>query len=229
MRARGRSAGYTLIEIMMVVAIIAILMSIFIVGLQKYRQRAYEEGTRALLDKIRVALTAYEGEYRELPPDGFSKPVTRLVGNSPVAIKGSACLIYFLACPTIKETEVGEDRRLTTIAPFLRELKESEISGDGDLDQKLNSATNEIIDPYGNPIHYDRVLKDPQNGQPEVDDQSAASRHTMPGFVADRMHGPDPRRGAGGAIQTKNAGTYDLWSHGSSVEDPQDDITNWKD
>ena len=45
-------------------------------------------------------------------------------------------------------------------------------------------------------------------------------------YVWGRMHGPDPRRGAGGVV-TKNAGGYDLWSHGADVTDPTDDITNW--
>lgn len=229
----GGEAGYTLLEMMSVIAILALLMSILIYGIGKYRVTAYEKGTKALLENIRSALEAYRAEYGEYPPDGFSvrpgeAPATRMAGGTSVAIRGSACLVYFLGMPTVQEIEVGEDVRKKIRDPFL-ELKSDMLSGDGDLDAKLADPTTEIVDPFGNPIHYDRLDLDPTSREPRIDDQTSPATHTMKGLVADVMHGPDPRRKQGGGLETKNAGTYDLWSHGKDVHDPTDDITNWKD
>jgi len=230
MNARRPERGFTLIEIMTVVAIIAILMSVVLYGLGKYRVKAYEDGTRALIESLRSALESYHAEYREYPPDGFDPrfPVSRPVGGVQTPIRGTACLIYFLGLPTIKEVEVGEDVRRQRMEPLLT-LKGDMVSGSGELDQRLNDAKTEIVDPFGNPMHYDRVELDPATRLPRINEQSNAGVHTMTGFVAARMHGPDPRREQGGGLETKHAGSYDIWSHGVSVEDPKDDIANWKD
>jgi prepilin-type N-terminal cleavage/methylation domain-containing protein len=220
-------AGFTLLEIMSVIAILAILMSILLYGIGKYRIKAYEEGTRGLIEQVRAALESYHGDFGAYPPDGFDpqEPAIRMAGGSKVAIHGSACLVYFLGVAQIIQTEVGEDVRQKIVGPYL-ELKESMISGDGDLDLRIASPKTEIIDAWGNPIHYDRVDLDQKSGLPKIDDQTPSSVHTMPGFIADRMHGPDPRK-ATGRLMTKNAGAYDIWSHGADVTDPTRAITNW--
>ncbi len=232
----ARAGGFTLIEMLSVIAILTILMALAIYGIGRYRQRAYVEGTRGLLDTIESALKSYYAEFREYPPDGFDpqKPVTRPAGagGGQVRIRGSQCLIWFLAHAVLKEEEIGQEVRRRSVGPFL-ELKENQISGSGDLEARLADPNAEIVDAWGNPIHYDNVELDLQTRRAAVQDQSGPEVHTMTGFVAKIMHGPDPRRGAGGAsgsgIETRNAGAYDLWSHGPVVEDPADDIANWKD
>lgn len=220
---RWSPAGYTLVEILAVVAILTILMALFIVGLGKYRQNAYEKGTHALITSIRAAVEAYHGEFREYPPDGLDFDVILQGGTR---LKGSAALVYFIGTPMLKETQSGEDIRKVTVGPFI-EIKESMVSGSGELDQRLGRPGTEFIDAWGNPIHYDNVTRDPQTNLPRISDQSSASAHTMTEFNAETMHGPDPRRREGGGIDSKNVGQYDLWSHGSDVKDPRDDITNW--
>src|SRR5262249_13983339 len=157
-------------------------------------------------------------------PDGFDpqQPVTRDQGGSKAPIRGSACLIYFLGTTLVKEYQEGEDVRRKPMGPFL-EIKGDMISGDAttDLDVRIADPRSERIDPWGNPNPYDRTEIDAKSGKPKVDDQSPPSVHTMKNFVADKMHGPDPRKKAGsGKVETKNAGSYDLWSHGSDPTDP---------
>jgi prepilin-type N-terminal cleavage/methylation domain-containing protein len=227
----SRQSGFTLLEMLTVIAILTILMAIALYGIGKYRQKAYIDGTIGLLHNIASALDSYRSEFGEYPPDGFDEdePVVRKVGNSQRPIRGSQCLVYFLALPVMKETETGSEVTRRSVGPFL-DLKESDLSGAGDLDERLNDPNVEILDKWGNPIHYDRVELDARTKKPRLVDQSAASVHTSRGFVAEAMHGPDPRRRpGGGGIETNNAGSFDLWSHGPKVEDPSDDITNWKE
>ncbi|MFC1708127.1 type II secretion system protein [Planctomycetota bacterium] len=221
-----RERGFTLVELLTVVAIMAVLMSLLIYGLNTYRKMAYVEGTRALLLKLTSSIDAYHSEYRRYPPDGFDKPTFRLDGGRRVQIRGTQCLIYYLGFPTVKITEVGEEKRKRELIPFL-EVTGGMLSGDGDLDEKLANPMVELIDTYKHPIHYDNVERD-RDRNPRVSDQNSAGDHSSPDFVADLMHGPDPRGEAGGTVGPKNPGAYDLWSHGQDVTDPGDDITNWE-
>jgi len=227
---RRRAPGFTLIEVLVVIFIIAVLASLLLLGVQRYRQKAYIEGTQGTLSKVKSALEEYYGLFREYPPDGYDFPVFR---ESPTGgraqIKGSACLIYFLALPTLQEYEVGTEKKYKENDPFLADLKLDQLSGTGDLDRRLGDPTTEILDAFGNPIHYDNTGYEAgaAGGGPgrrvRVSNQSAPAVHG-PDITADQ-HGPDPRVGAGGgALQAKNAGKYDLWSHGPDVNDVKDDI-----
>lgn len=224
LREPTRRGGFTLVEVMAVVAILALLMSLVLVGAGRYRRKAYEEGTRGLLEKVRSALEEYRAAYSRYPPDGFDSPVYRSVGGGRVQISGARCLLYFLCKPTFKIAEYGDEIVRQELDPFL-DINGEMISGAGDLDDRLDDPQNELIDAYGNPIHYDNVERS-RDGSVQLSVQMDSSMHTMPDFLADQMHGPDPR-GIGGPVMPKNPGQYDLWSHGTDVEDPTDDITNW--
>ena len=67
----ARSAGFTLVELMIVVAIIGILAAIAIPNFMRMRERAKVAEAKANLGAIRVTETAYFGEYN------------RYVGNQP--------------------------------------------------------------------------------------------------------------------------------------------------
>ncbi|MGH7295956.1 MAG: type II secretion system protein [Polyangiaceae bacterium] len=231
MRGRPGQRGYTLIEIMTVIAIMALLMSIVMYGYMRYRTRAYYEGTKGLLDAIEAGLEQYKSDFGEYPPDGFDPkhPAMRVLegSNTPQQIRGSACLLYYLGSRLLKEVEVGEEVEWKRVGPYM-DFKESQVSGFGDMNQKLLDPRNEVLDALGHPIHYQRVTVDPTTGKPFIVDQTPASVHTMPGLDAQTMHGPDPRRGPGGLV-SKKEGAYDLWSHGADVTDTTDDITNWQE
>jgi type IV pilus assembly protein PilA len=66
-----RSAGFTLVELMIVVAIIGILAAVAIPNFMRMRERAKVAEAKANLGAIRVTETSYFGEYN------------RYVGNQP--------------------------------------------------------------------------------------------------------------------------------------------------
>jgi prepilin-type N-terminal cleavage/methylation domain-containing protein len=227
---RRRDAGFTLIEIMTVMAVLAILMSIVLVGYTKLRQQAYVSGTKGLLDAIAAALEQYKSDFGQYPPDGFDpkNPAMRIMqgSNVPQKVQGSAALLFYLTTPLLKQTEVGEEVVMKRVGPYL-DLKETNVSGSGDLNQRLADPRNEILDAWGNPIHYARIDVDPTTQKPRLLDQSSSGVHTMPGLNSQLQHGPDPRVGPAG-LASQKVGAYDLWSHGADVTDPTDDIANWK-
>lgn len=224
-RPRRSEAGYTLIEVMGVIAIMGILMAMLIYGLGSVRRKAYAEGSRATIESLKTAITAYFNEHGEYPPDGYDKPVFRNTGGSSKQIKGSQCLIYYLGFETVKLTEVGSEMRATQLKPFI-ELTGDMLSGDGDLDQRLADAQTTIVDRFGNEIHYDVVGKDPASGNWQVNEQTASVV-----YQGETVTAPDPRKplgGGGGAVVSRNKGGFDIWSNGILPADPSDDITNWK-
>lgn len=208
-RATSEQAGFTMVEVLAVVAILAMLMAITLYGANKYRQRAYVEGTRGLLDKVRAALEEYRSTYSAYPPDGYDSPVNRPRGGGQ--IRGSQVLIHLLGTPTIKIAEYGDELVRQELEPFL-ELTLDMLSGAGDLEQRLADPNVELLDPYGNPIFYDNVERV----------EGGAPRFTAMG----RGESPDPRMRLGG--RARNPGSYDLWSSGPELTDPEDDIANWQ-
>lgn len=231
MRAASRvrlpgEAGYTLVEIMGVIAIMGILMSILLYGVAGIRRKGFEEGSRATIKTLQGGIDAYFNTYREYPPDGYDTPVFRQSGGSRVQIRGSQCLIYYLGFPTVQRTEVGEDVRAIEHAPFV-ELTADMLSGDGDIEPRLLSPDTRLVDRFGNEIHYDGVGLDPTTNTYRITERTAAVVYQGKTVTA-----PDPRRprggGGGGGLASRNKGAYDIWSNGINPEDPLDDISNWK-
>ncbi|MHC4390437.1 MAG: prepilin-type N-terminal cleavage/methylation domain-containing protein [Planctomycetota bacterium] len=209
---RPNEAGFTLVEVMAVLGIMMLLMGMVLFGARRYRRVAYEKGTQAIVEKLRSALETYQSKYRKLPPDGHDFEVFRMVNGSRQQIKGTACLIHFLGQPTVQIYEVGEEQRKKTVPPIL-ELNTDMLSGSGELEERLNDPTVQIIDRWGNLMQYDNVTKA----------RDGTIRFTpLPGDG----EGGDPRTTEGGS-GPKNSGAYDIWSQGAELDDPTDDITNW--
>lgn len=60
-------SGFTLVEMMVVVAIIAILASVFLIGLQGFRGSAYDSRRLSDLQKIQSYLELYYNQQRQYP------------------------------------------------------------------------------------------------------------------------------------------------------------------
>ena len=154
MRAVRTSRAFTLIELLVVIGIIVTLTSFLAMGLSGARDKAQRKNTRALIDRIKVALESYNSEFRDYPPDGYDKePLWDKDGNFDAAkgvrvgpsshpnkihVKGTAALLYFLCRPHVKITYLGSDgdrsdprnQVLKTVGPFL------ELEGDGYFSKK---------------------------------------------------------------------------------------------
>ena len=223
-RARGSISGsrmisgFTMIEVMVVVAILALLMSMVLGVALSQRKKASIQATRALIQRIEIALQDYHNLLHEYPPDGLDSEVHNADGTP---ILGSACLYHFLS----SEVKYQEDRAGEIIKRKhdpLMEFKASEIREDPE-----NPGVFEIVDGFDTPFHYDNTENrrfDPQDGSahmPEVPD-----------------HPPDPRESVDYGVVTREGiqGTgYDLWSHGEAlhrIEDAEKDlkavIASWK-
>jgi prepilin-type N-terminal cleavage/methylation domain-containing protein len=85
-RGRAQTRGFTLIEILMVMAIIITLTALLSVGLMGARDKAKNKGSKALVSKIKIALESYYADFRDYPPDGFDLEPGWTAGTPPVAV-----------------------------------------------------------------------------------------------------------------------------------------------
>jgi prepilin-type N-terminal cleavage/methylation domain-containing protein len=69
---RSRGAGFTLVELLVVIGIIAVLVSLLLPALNKAREAAYRTQCLANLRSLGQAIHLYAGKYKDQVPIGFS-------------------------------------------------------------------------------------------------------------------------------------------------------------
>jgi prepilin-type N-terminal cleavage/methylation domain-containing protein len=139
-------AGFTLIEILVTLGIIALLLGIGAVGLNKVQQAARASQTRAMLQGLKGALTEYQTQVQYSPNHGDSGYIdwTSVPGGGSMI--SSERLVY--ACRQVPKAN--------------EQLKAAVLSGSVEankriFDDKLPGTPNgveEIYDPWGTPIVY---------------------------------------------------------------------------
>ena len=67
MRKKLNQKGFTLIELMIVIAIIGILAAIAIPQFASYRQKSYNSASQSDLRNVKTNLEAYYADYQEYP------------------------------------------------------------------------------------------------------------------------------------------------------------------
>ena len=197
-----------MVEIMVVVAILSILFTLVMVATAKYRVQAANERTRALIQRLDLALGDYYNKTGAYPPDGFDNDVTTEDGD---VIKGSACLHYFLTRELEVTTEVAGEQRKSKHPPAM-DFKQSE------LEEADEPGIFEIVDGFGTPIHYDNT----QNG--EFTPQTGEAHMIEP-----PDHPIDPRESVEyGAVKKEGIQTtsYDIWAHGVGRHTVKDEMKN---
>ena len=117
--------GFTIIEILVVVGIIAVLASLLFPALLAHLEGARIEETRAQLRIIEAALSQYQNQFGDYPPSYGE-------GDNP----GAESLLAALCT-----TENG--------GPFLKEREARRWAGDADGDGR-----KELVDPWKNPWIY---------------------------------------------------------------------------
>ena len=201
-RRDARRRGFTLVEILVVLAIIVLLFSLVVLAAGTYYARAYRGATESLMLRLQDRLDSYRRITGEYPPDGIDYPVENDEGTT---LQGSACIHYYLTRPIVVEEISGSVTRKREYAPVMnsaftsRELSEPDDTWPGG---------REIVDGWGNGIHYDNTQNgrfEPQHGEvhyPPLDDTEHPLDPREVGFEP-----PAPRPG-----ETQSNG-FDFWSH----------------
>jgi prepilin-type N-terminal cleavage/methylation domain-containing protein len=150
--------GFTLVELLVVMSVIAILLTLLVPTLGAIRVQANVARTNALIEGITMGITSYKQVYAALPPD-------RGVPLTDGLDKSAECLVYFLSGGSIsydtdnppagypwKVPELfgysdadGNFRRNMNI--FYQFNKTALVSADGD-------SIPEVIDPWQNRFIY---------------------------------------------------------------------------
>jgi len=131
-----RAVGFTVIELLVTIAIIAFLMVALFMGLSKIRQRTQAGQAKNLIEKVHSALETYNLKFRTYPPTA-----------TPSGLTGSKALYYWVATAFRKAPDLskGEVAASINAGPFM--------SFD-QRDLRLNGAEQEIVDPWGKALHF---------------------------------------------------------------------------
>ncbi len=217
-----RRRGFTLIEVLIVVSILAALFGLAITGTGSYMGKASEKATVSVV----VRVQSWMDEYRSLtgfyPPDGLdSRERTK---EDRTELRGSGALYYHLTRRVVAEELIGSRRRLRDHPAV------AQISGSETIDEHPDyPGVHEIRDGYGNPFHYDNTT----NGKYRPQDGSVHYHE-----IEEADHPEDPREGTreiDGKPVVRRTGIqspkYDFWSHGAHGHDPGEEpsmpIATW--
>ena len=148
------SKGFTLIEILVVIAIILVLAGITVVAVMGTRERARVAATKGLVTALVSAIQEYYETFKEYPADGVNGPDVSVTGGR----QGSAALFYLL-CRELKVTRtVGPSgasyQETTNVGPFFKYKRKF-------LTRKVkdpNTDKVEFKDGWNRAIEYDRVF-----------------------------------------------------------------------
>ncbi|MBN1809130.1 MAG: type II secretion system protein [Planctomycetes bacterium] len=172
---RGGAAGFTLVELMLVIAIIAILGSILLGAVMMLKKRAKEKQTAVVLQNLVNSIETMKADYNFTRAIGVDKDGNLLnmvdLDNIDIGKELNPKSPFFQ--PALTKDDVRINKRLRTYY----EVHSQQVIG------------NEFVDPFGNPVRYRIELIDMDvdgNGQ---DEHYAEEYLLSPG--ADRSEGTD--------------------------------------
>ncbi len=189
--ARPAPAGFTLIELMVVIAIIAVLAAISIGGFGYATKNANRNETRARLEFIRTSLESYYHEYGEYPAVLRNQGATTTISGVQFEYGPAAALYQAISGD-------GDDHIVQGGTPSNGEFTAEEARrGIAELNPSAyrEFATNvfSMVDGFGQPFLY--VRYDPNNPDstrnPTYDLWSVADADT-PGQTSDAGTNDDP-------------------------------------
>ena len=204
-RTAGREGGFTLIEILVVIAIIIILFSLVTVSMGTYLGRAYGSATTSLILRVEQHLDEYRRITGYFPSDGIDYPVETQGG---VPIRGAACLYYFLTRPIVVDVVVGGIKRPKEYPAI---VPAGFRSADLLAEDPDHPGVRVLVDAWNNPLHYDNTedgVFRPQGGEahiPPIEEGHPLDPRSEEVTVNDQPVVPRP-----GQVQSNE---YDLWSN----------------
>ena len=146
--------GFTLLEVLIVIAVITFLMGVLVVAFTGVRERVLRDKTRTMIRAVDAAMSQYYLHFHVWPPDSHS------AASSLNPVEGSECIIYYLTTPfRLDETIMGEtdpDKKALMVrsdrdaGPFYDVERKHLKDIDGDTYMSL-------LDPMGQEFHYDQA------------------------------------------------------------------------
>lgn len=219
----AQSAGFTMVELLVTIALIVFLMSMLAVGAGKYLESASVARTEALLARLSLLIDGYHSKVGAFPIDGLDGD--DLITRDGTYLTGGAALTYRMTQPVIyTRTQPNGEIRVIGEEPPLGEFRNDELSPPSDGD----TEAIQLLDAWGEPIHYDNVKAGDRGYSPQSDGESHLDWDDE-----ESVHSEDPRDVGEGTIGTgpQNTEQVDIWSHGSSghtSDESYDDlISNW--
>jgi prepilin-type N-terminal cleavage/methylation domain-containing protein len=205
-----RHGGFTLLEVLVVVAIISLLAGLIVPAVLKGPTKAHIVETQTLIEKIKIALEGYESAYGDYPPtslrdEGYFSNSTN---------DGIESLLVHLASKARNEPmEVGEK--------YLDNTDKDEVPKSYPLNWYFgDSKAREIVDSWGNPLIYFHR-----------NDYEAPKKYMR----TYKLKGGKKITGVKPGKSKKTAtyhgwSTYQIWSvgpNGKNENGEGDDITSW--
>lgn len=143
--ARARRAGFTLVEILAVLAILGLLMSLAIYAFSRQKEQGNVTATAATISELEVLITAYEGRKGGPPPDSLASPVLKIRAGNDVN-DGAEALYAALHAKSypegtnVREASLGNTDEDDTATAYHRDAGVTSLL--------------EVHDSWGNPIAY---------------------------------------------------------------------------
>jgi len=151
----NKCAGFTMIELIVVISIIIFLMAALIAGTAKLRERARLASVKTLLEKVQTGVESYKLMYRAYP-----QPMPLAPGYT-----NSQTLNYFLTTPFRMSPNAAQKEVYSALnaGPFA-DFKETEVA---DVNKSGHLG---IVDCWGTELFFQYIIMqgdpDPRSGDP---------------------------------------------------------------
>ena len=202
------SRGFTLVELMVVIAIIAILISILVPALSAVFESGRRKACTAEIQQLQAAISLYDDSYRDFPPSRLTEIGLRHSNEINVGIE---TLVLCLSTPW-KNSSYFEfrDQQLSNSDGDRAPVPLKKITGSVFNSDELF----EMVDPWDNPyiyFHY-RQLQETTADSYILQGKATRVRPLLQSGKTGRIHG---------------AGSYQLFSCGpDGQQHTQDDLLN---
>ncbi len=154
----GKSGGFTLMEILVSIAIIAVLAGLLFPAIGAARRNAATKTAKATIERLKLACQGYEADFGDFPPT--------TIGGAGVGTNGvNEGIESLVRCLTTKKEH----------GPYLDFEEKDLVNTDGDALAGKDPAEStiqaktlfELADPWGNPYVYyhNRDYKDAGGGR----------------------------------------------------------------